>query len=85
MAKQVKLQDKRRTTMKRIFSFPVEDTSFKKSTFSDGRPYRCVKVAIRPEGIAVRDTKDSNKKTLFFKKNEWSAFVKGVKNGEFDI
>ncbi len=44
----------------------------------------CVSVAKTSQGVAVRDTKDKTKKTLFFKPDEWRAFVKGVKNGEFD-
>ncbi len=34
--------------------------------------------------IDVRDTKDLNSPTLTFNKDEWKAFVDGVKNGEFD-
>jgi len=46
----------------------------------------CVEVGHLPDGsFAVRDTKDPQRRTeLTFTRDEWDAFVKGVKNGEFD-
>lgn len=43
----------------------------------------CVAVRIR-DTIDVRDTKNPGGPTISFNKDEWSAFVKGVKAGEFD-
>lgn len=44
----------------------------------------CVEVGALPGGVvAVRDTKDRGKE-LRFTTEEWSAFVSGVKAGEFD-
>jgi len=68
--------------MKKKFSFPVADADFRKSVRSRIITW-CVAVAITPEGVAVRDTKDRRKKTLFFTHDEWKAFVAGVKDGEF--
>lgn len=65
------------------FSFPVEDHDFVKADASWGFIQNCVSVARKPEGVAVRDSKDSSKNTLFFNHDEWSAFIKGVQNGEF--
>jgi len=45
----------------------------------------CVQVAIKRQGVAVRDSKDNDEKTLFFNRREWGIFVRGIKNGEFDI
>ena len=45
----------------------------------------CVSVKIQGDQASVRDTKDPLKTTLTFTKEEWQAFVQGVKNGEFDI
>lgn len=45
----------------------------------------CVAVAIKPEGVAVRDTKDPTKTTLVFNREEWSAFLAGVQAGEFNL
>ncbi len=45
----------------------------------------CVEVAHLADGsVAVRDSKDVRKAAHVFDRDEWSAFVTGVKNGEFD-
>jgi len=64
--------------------FHVDDDDFVVSGWCGNRP-QCVAVAIKPEGVAVRDTKDPTKTTLFFNKDEWKAFVQGVKAGEFSV
>jgi hypothetical protein len=46
----------------------------------------CVQVAHLADGmIAVRDSKDTAKAPHFFDSEEWSAFVTGVKAGDFDL
>ena len=51
-------------------------------SFSNGN---CVEVASLPHGeIGVRDSKDSQGPVLRFTSSEWHAFLKGVRNGEFD-
>ena len=46
----------------------------------------CVEVGRSPEGsVVVRDTKDRTQQPLTFTDEEWTAFVAGVKAGEFDI
>jgi hypothetical protein len=48
---------------------------------SDG----CVEVAQLADGsVALRDSKDAGKAAHVFDRDEWTAFVTGVKNGEFD-
>lgn len=48
---------------------------------SDG----CVEVAHIGDGqVAIRDSKDVSRPAHVFDRAEWSAFVAGVKNGEFD-
>jgi len=45
----------------------------------------CVAVAALEDGaIAVRDSKVADGPALVFTPTEWSAFVAGVRNGEFD-
>jgi hypothetical protein len=45
----------------------------------------CVGIAKFDDGsVSVKDTKDVASQILTFTSTEWSAFVKGVKNGEFD-
>jgi len=72
--------------MDKVFQdgFEVSDRDFRKSSWSKNNPKTCVLVAIKPEGVAVRDSKDDAKQTLFFSHDEWSAFVNGVKSGEFN-
>jgi hypothetical protein len=49
---------------------------------SDG----CVEVAhLASGGVAVRDSKDAGKPAHMFDREEWLAFIAGVKNGEFDL
>lgn len=61
----------------------VRDGDFKKSSWSKNNPKTCIAVAIKPNGVAVRNSNDPTKNTVFFTNDEWSAFVKGVKNNEF--
>lgn len=65
------------------FRVSVSDRDFKKSSWSKNNPKTCVMVAKKPEGVALRDSKDRGKRTLFFTHEEWTAFVKGVKSNEF--
>lgn len=69
---------------RKSFTIPVIDSDFQKSSFSKNNPKTCVLVAVTSGGVAVRDSKDSDRTTLFFKKREWRVFVKAVKAGEFD-
>ena len=46
----------------------------------------CVEVGRSAEGaVLVRDTKDRAQQALAFTDEEWTAFVAGVKAGEFDF
>lgn len=57
---------------------------FFKSTFCDRNG--CVEVAATSEGqVLVRDSKDTTQPPHVFTREEWIAFVTGVKAGEFDI
>ncbi|PXY16473.1 DUF397 domain-containing protein (plasmid) [Prauserella coralliicola] len=45
----------------------------------------CVEVAKDPRGGRwLRDTKDRSRPAHYFTESEWSAFVGGVQDGEFD-
>jgi hypothetical protein len=44
----------------------------------------CVEVAIAPDSVAVRDSKDQQGPVLLFTPTEWAAFLGGVRNGEFE-
>jgi hypothetical protein len=53
----------------------------KSSTSGDGE---CVEVSICSDSVSVRDSKAPTEGTLVFTRGEWSAFIAGVKSGEFD-
>lgn len=62
------------------------DEEFRKASFSNYRwVHACVQVAIRSDGVGVRDSKDPAGATLRFTPVEWQAFIAGVKAGEFDV
>jgi len=62
-----------------------DDGEFRKSSHTGTDRWACVSVARRPDVIAVRHTRDPSKTTLEFTHEEWGAFIKGVKDGEFNL
>jgi hypothetical protein len=64
-----------------------KDDEFKTSSYSHpgGIINRCVAVAANTGGVAVRNSNDPNRVTACFTREEWDAFLKGVKAGEFDL
>ncbi|MEU7878141.1 DUF397 domain-containing protein [Microbispora bryophytorum] len=67
--------------------FPdLSGARFRKSSYSGATNDNCVEVATNlPGTVAVRDSKDRSGPVLVFTPSEWSAFITGVKNGDFDI
>lgn len=61
----------------------IQGKKFKKSSFSPSGRY-CVGVSFG-KNISIVNTKHSEKGTISFTKEEWNAFILGVKNSEFDI
>lgn len=59
------------------------ESNWKKSTFCSAST--CVEVSLTSEEIGVRDGKRADSAVLSFTRNEWVAFVLGVKSGEFDL
>lgn len=55
---------------------------WRKSSFSSAA--NCVEVALMSGRVAVRDSKDRNGPMLEFSRKEWTAFVAGVRAGEFN-
>lgn len=62
-----------------------QDSDFRKSSFTGIDRWACVAVAHRDGVVAVRSTTDAAKKTVYFTDEEWTAFIAGVKNAEFDL
>ncbi len=58
-------------------------TAFRTSRFcTEGG---CVGVGVDVDDVLVVDTKSADLPPLRFTREEWAAFVAGVKNGEFDL
>jgi len=58
--------------------------AYRKSTFSGGNG--CVEVRRLPDGrVALRDSKDVTLDPHHFTPYEWTAFLAGVRAGEFDL
>jgi len=57
---------------------------WRKSTRSGGSCDNCVEVAFVDGANAVRDSKNPGGPALVYTREEWDAFVGGVKDGEFD-
>jgi Domain of unknown function (DUF397) len=57
-----------------------------KSTFSKGSGGDCVEVATNlPDIVALRDSKDREGPNLTISDRSWSAFVQGIKHGDFNL
>jgi hypothetical protein len=44
----------------------------------------CVEVADGPDGVRLRDSKDPDGPVLAFDAEDWTAFIAGVRRGDFD-
>jgi Domain of unknown function (DUF397) len=63
----------------------MNDRTWRKSSYSSGQG-NCVEVCTSEPGVVgVRDSKDRYEKELTVSDRAWSAFVQGVKRGEFDL
>lgn len=62
-------------------SLPTElrESRWIKSSRSNGNGGACVEVALASELAGVRDSKDRDGGTLVFDREQWSAFLAGVK------
>ena len=64
--------------------YDMSSLRWKKSSLSMSNGH-CVEVASLGAGhVGVRDSKDQSGPVLQFTPDEWTAFVGGVHNGEFD-
>jgi hypothetical protein len=62
----------------------ISHDRFRKSSFSGGTG--CVEVCRLPDGrIATRDSKDLGLPPNHFTATAWTAFLAGIRAGEFDL
>ncbi|MET7458812.1 DUF397 domain-containing protein [Nonomuraea sp. NPDC005501] len=63
----------------------ISSAAWRKSSFCNGSS-TCVEVAPLGDGsVALRDGKIGDSPVLVFTEAEWTAFVAGVRDGEFDL
>lgn len=65
-----------------IVGGPSADARWRRSTWCTSSS--CVEIGVRGEMVLVRDSKSADALPLAYTKEEWDAFVAGVKAGEFD-
>lgn len=53
----------------------VDDLSWFKSSYSGGQGDNCVEVAVRPEAVHIRDSKDTAIRPLAVSPTAWAAFT----------
>jgi hypothetical protein len=64
----------------------VRSAVWRKSSYSSGNGGQCVEVTTGlPGAVAVRDSKDVAGPHLEVTAQAWSAFVTGIKEGEFSL
>jgi len=61
-----------------------DDARFIRSQLCFIRPW-CVEVACKDGIVAVRNSSDEKRATVFFSIDEWRVFINGVKKGDFDF
>jgi hypothetical protein len=45
----------------------------------------CVEVAFLGDGVAIRNSSDRQGPMLVFSSADWRSFLRGVRDGEFDL
>lgn len=64
----------------------MERYVWRKSSASGANGGQCVEVMVTDDAVKLRDTKDAGGGPVHvYTHAEWTAFVAGVKKGEFDL
>ena len=59
--------------------------TWRRSSYCSGAASTCVEVAISTQMVTVRDSKVAASPILRFTPEEWRAFIRGVRAGEFEV
>lgn len=62
----------------------LNELNWFKSSYSDAGN-DCVETAFHGEYVFVRDAKNRDGEALRFTRSEWNAFLRGARDGEFDL
>ncbi|GAA4798219.1 DUF397 domain-containing protein [Streptomyces ziwulingensis] len=54
---------------------PTDELSWCKSSYSGSDNDNCVEVAVRPEAVHIRDSKDRRVRPLVVTRSAWAAFT----------
>lgn len=63
------------------FCFSVANEDFRSYSDPGGIIKTCVEFAVKPEGVAVRDSKNPSQ-VLYFTQAEWTTFTNGVRDSK---
>jgi hypothetical protein len=66
-----------------ITPLPSDNLDWQKSSYCGNST--CVEVALAETYVAVRDSKNITQSALVYSREEWTAFLAGAKDGEFDL
>lgn len=73
--------------MMNIYRIPsLDNRKFIKSSFSPDAPWvKCVDVSIGDDDVLITNFSIKGSPVVVFSHDEWEAFIRGVKEGEFDL
>jgi hypothetical protein len=63
----------------------LNEPAWRKSSFSGPQGGECVEVAKAGANVLVRDSKHPEGTRLALSPSAWSAFLTGIRKGEFDL
>jgi len=72
------------TRLPKLVTSTIDNPTWNRSSFRVAATDGCVEVAKTEDGYLIRDSKEPDQRPLHITGDEWVAFVKGVKAGEFN-
>jgi hypothetical protein len=59
----------------------IPEQAWFKSSYSGANTTECVEAAVLPDGVAIRDSKDTEGPVLAFSPEAWRTFIGSVRDG----